>query len=62
MNLESITQDIKKLDQALKIVEKTENYLHFNKSNLIFELCEQINVLKDRRDKQIAFLQKIENK
>jgi hypothetical protein len=61
MKLETITTDIKKLEQALKLIEKTENYLHFGKSNLIFEICEQINVLKDKRDKQVQFLQSLVN-
>ena len=61
MKLESITNDIKKLEQALKIIEKTENYMHFAKSNLMFDICEQINRLKDKRDKQVQFLQSLEN-
>lgn len=61
MKLETITTDIKKLEQALKIIEGTENYLHFAKSNLMFEICEQINVLRDKRDKQVKFLQSLEN-
>lgn len=56
MNLQTVKTDIKKLEQALRIVEQTENYLHFNKSNLVFDICEQINVLKDKRDKQLDFL------
>jgi len=60
MKLETITTDIKKMEQALKLIEQTENYLHFNKSNLIFEICEQINVLKDKRDKQVKFLQSLD--
>ena len=61
MNLDTIASDLKKLEQALKLIEKTDNYLHFAKSNLIFEICEQKNVLKDKRDKQIKFLQTLTN-
>lgn len=56
MNLTTIQTDINNLEKALKLIEKTENYLHFNKSHLIFEMCEQINILKEKRDKQIDFL------
>lgn len=61
MKLETITTDIKKLEQALKIIEGTENYMHFQKTNIMMDICEQINVLKDKRDKQIQFLQSLEN-
>lgn len=57
MNIQSIDQDIKRLEQALKAISKTENYLHFNKSALMAAISEQINVLKDKRDKQTAFIQ-----
>lgn len=56
MKLETILTDIKNLEKALKIVEKTECYLLFNKSSLILELCEQINILKDKADKQNIFI------
>lgn len=57
MKLETITTDIKKLEQALKIIQGTENYMHFQKTNIMMDICEQINVLKDKRDNQIRFLQ-----
>jgi hypothetical protein len=59
MKLETIKQDIEKLEKALQIIEKTENYLHFKKSHLIFEICEQINVLKEKKDRQVKFLNTI---
>jgi hypothetical protein len=46
MKLETITTDIKKLEQALKIIEETENYLHFQKSLIM-------------RDAQVKFLQSL---
>ena len=61
MKLETITSDIKKLEQALKIIEGTENYMHFQKTNIMMDICEQINVLKDKRDAQVKFLQSLEN-
>jgi len=61
MNLQTIGSDIQALEKALRLVEKTENYLHFNKSNLIFELCEQINMLKEKRDKQIKHVQSLQS-
>ena len=61
MKLETITSDIKKLEQALKIIEGTENYMHFQKTNIMIDICEQINVLKDKRDAQVRFLQSLEN-
>lgn len=59
MNIATVNKDIDSLEKALRIVEKTENYMHFNKSKLIFEICEQINVLKDKRDKQENFVNSI---
>lgn len=53
MNLTTISNDIKKLENALRLIEKTENFIHFDKSKLIFDLCEQINVLKDKGYKQM---------
>lgn len=52
MNIQSINTDIQALEKALKLIEKTENYLHFNKSKLILDICEQVNILKEKRDKQ----------
>jgi len=60
MNLQSINTDIQTLDKAIKLIEKTENYLHFNKSHLIFEICEQVNILRDKRDRQIDSLRKLQ--
>jgi hypothetical protein len=56
MNIKTVNQDIASLEKALKLIEKTENYLHFNKSHLIFEICEQINVLKEKRDRQETYI------
>lgn len=56
MNIQSINKDIQALEKALKLIEKTENYLHFNKSKLILDICEQVNVLKEKRDKQEKFI------
>lgn len=56
MKIESINNDIKNLELALKLIEKTENYLHFNKAGLVFELCEQISTLKDKAEKQTAYI------
>lgn len=55
MNIQTVNSDIKKMEKALKQIEQTENYMHFKKAHLISELCEQINALKEKRDKQIAF-------
>lgn len=59
MQLQTVKTDIEKLEKALQLIEKTENYLHFKKSHLIFEICEQINVLKEKRDRQAKFLNTI---
>jgi uncharacterized protein (DUF1499 family) len=59
--IESLNKDIASLEKALKIVEQTENYLHFNKSSIMMELCEQINVLKDKRDKTLDYINSITN-
>ena len=59
MNIESINKDIAAIEKAIKIIEKTENYLHFKKSSCIFTLCEAVNELKEKRDNQIDFLTKL---
>ena len=46
----SIQKDIDKLEKALKLIEKTENHLLYKKSNIIFEICKNINVLKDKQE------------
>ncbi len=56
MNIELANKDIQALEKALKLVEKTEHYTHFKKSNLIFDLCEAINTLKDRIEGQKNFI------
>lgn len=56
MNTTTIKNDIQKLEKALKLIETTENFAHFRKSHLIFEICEQINVLREKADKQTEFV------
>ena len=56
MSNEAMTKDIKAMEQALKLIEKTECYTLFRKSHLIFEICEQINVLREKQEKQQKFL------
>lgn len=55
MKIETLNKDIEALNKALRLIEKTENYLHFNKSKLILDICEEVNKLKEKRDKQIQF-------
>ncbi len=59
MNIQTVNKDIDTLEKALRLIGKTENYMHFQKTNLMAELCEQINVLKDKRDKQENFVNSI---
>jgi len=54
MNTVTINKDIQSLEKALTIIQNTENYLHFNKSKLMLDICEEINKLKEKRDKQLA--------
>jgi hypothetical protein len=61
MNLQTVNKDIEKLEKAVKLVESADNYMHFKKSTLIFDLCEQINVLKEKRDRQIEILETLKN-
>lgn len=56
MKTESIKKDIQSLEKCLKLIEQTENYLHFKKAHLIFEVCEQISTLKDKLYKQEQFI------
>ena len=53
MNIQTINTDIKNLKAALKLIEKTDNYLHFTKATLISTISEQINVLKERSYKPL---------
>ena len=55
MDLLSIAQDVERLEKALKLVEKTENYQHFNKCALILDLCAEINRLKEKADRQKSY-------
>lgn len=59
MNLKTIDNDIKSLDKALAIIEKTDNYLHFDKTGLIMAICKEVNVLREKRDKQISIVNKL---
>lgn len=61
MNLQTVNKDIDKLEKALKLVSSAENYIHFKKSTLMLDLCEQINVLKVKRDRQIEILETLKN-
>jgi len=61
MNLQTMTEDIEKLEKALKLIEKTENYIYFKKSTLMLDICEQINVLKEKKDRQIYILETLKN-
>jgi hypothetical protein len=49
--IQSIQNDINKLEKSLKLIEQTENYILFNKSVLIFDICESINILKDKQER-----------
>ena len=53
MNLESIDKDIKALEAALSLVEKTTNAIHFEKSQLITGILIQIHLLESKRDRQL---------
>lgn len=56
MNIQSINDDIEKLNKALRLIQRTENYLHFNKPKLMGAITEQIHILEDKREKQIKFI------
>lgn len=60
MKAQTIQTDINNLEKALKIIEKTECYMMYNKAGLIFEMCAQINVLREKLDKQTMFLNSIQ--
>lgn len=57
MNLQTVNNDIEKLEKALKLVASADNYIHFKKSTLMLDICEQINKLKEKKDRQIEVLQ-----
>ena len=56
MKTETILNDVATLEKALKLIEKTECYMLFKKSHLISEICEEINILKDKAEKQNIFI------
>ena len=56
MNLQTINTDIQALEKALKLIEKTDSYLHFAKSKIMLDICEAINILKDKAEGQIKYL------
>lgn len=48
--IESIQQDINKLEKALSIIEKTENHILFKKTLLILDICKNINILNSKQE------------
>ena len=61
MNLQSIAKDVQSLEKALTIIEKTDNYQHFDKGRLMFALCVEINRLKEKADRQKEVLNQLQN-
>ena len=59
MNATQIEKDILKLEKALKLIEKTDCYMLFNKAQVIYEICESIANLKDKLYFQHTRLQNI---
>lgn len=59
MKIEIFNSDIKRLEKALKEIEKIECYMMFNKSSIMLDICEAINILKDKRDKQNIFINNV---
>ena len=37
--IQSIQNDINKLEKALNLIEQTDNFILINKSNLIYNIC-----------------------
>ncbi len=56
MNIQSVNEDIQKLEQALMLIQSCENYSHFNRSWLMTAIIKEKNSLEDKRDKQIKML------
>ena len=52
MDLQTIQKDINKLEKALKIIQDTDNYQHFAKSRLMLDICQEVNILKEKADNQ----------
>jgi len=61
MDLQTIQKDINKLEKALKIIQSTDNYQQFEKSTLMLDTCEQINILKGKMDRQLNILETLKN-
>ena len=51
MASQSVTADIKLLEDALKKVLKTQNFTKFNRAMLLLELSTAISKLKDYNDR-----------
>ena len=49
--IQSIQNDINKLEKALKLIEQTDNFILINKSNLIYNICTNIYILKDKKER-----------
>ncbi len=59
MNIESVNNDILKLEQACTIIQSCENYSHFNRSTLMTAIIKEKNSLEDKRDRQIKSLESL---
>jgi hypothetical protein len=57
--LQSIQKDINKLEKALTLIQNTENHAIFQKSILMGSIIKNINILKDKHDRQEAFLKSL---
>ena len=56
MDLSLVKEDIELLEKALLCLQKTNNYFAFPKGKIMFDLCEAINMLKYKADKQNVFV------
>ena len=60
MNIQQVDNDIKKLQKALDLVASTESYFVKDKSTIMLYICEAINVLNDKKDRQINFIKQLQ--
>ena len=48
--IQSIQKDINKLEKALNLIEKTDNYILFYKSQIMSEIIRNIYLLQDKQE------------
>lgn len=62
MDFKTINSDVKLIEQSIKLIEKTQNHLHFPKGNLIKELNLGRLILINKRERQLQAINELDEK